>query len=87
MLPGGATVPGRALIDTLPLVWQTLLKSVLWQVGRATAAGAVTPAATARPASTSAVLPRVVISLSPFGLLPETTMVGVIAQLLRGRPR
>jgi hypothetical protein len=59
MLAGGATVPGRALIDVLPLVEQMDLKSVLWQVGRATATGAETPAATARPASTTAVLYRI----------------------------
>ena len=41
MFAGGATVPGRALIETLPLVWQTVMKSVLWQVGRATATGGV----------------------------------------------
>ena len=58
MLAGGATVPGRALIDVLPLVEQMDLKSVLWQVGRAKAIGAETPAATVRPASTSAALCR-----------------------------
>jgi hypothetical protein len=29
MFPGGATVPGRALIETLPLVWQIVLVCVL----------------------------------------------------------
>lgn len=28
-LAGGATVPGLALIDTLPLVWQIVWKGVL----------------------------------------------------------
>ena len=32
-LAGGAVVPGRALIDTLPLVWQMVLVAVSWQVG------------------------------------------------------
>ena len=61
MLAGGATVPGRALMDVLPLVEQMDLNSVLWQVGRARAMGAETPAATVRPASTSAVLRRIAI--------------------------
>ena len=66
MLAGGATVPGRALIDTLPLVWQILLKSVCWQDGRAMAMGAETPAATVRPASMSAVLHKIAISSLTF---------------------
>ena len=66
MLAGGATVPGRALIDVLPLVEQMDLKSVLWQVGRATAVGAETPAATVRPASMSAALCRIAISSLTF---------------------
>ena len=67
-MPGGATVPGRALIEVLPFVEQMVLKSVLWQVGRATAEGAAKPAATVSPATMSAVLLRSVMSLSPFGL-------------------
>ena len=66
MLAGGATVPGRALIDVLPLVEQMDLKSVLWQDGRAVATGAETPAATARPASRSAVLFRIAIFALTF---------------------
>jgi hypothetical protein len=59
MLAGGATVPGRDFIDQLPLVEHMLLKSVLWQVARAEAMGAETPAATVRPASRSAAVCRI----------------------------
>lgn len=69
MLPGGATVPGRALIDVLPLVAQMVLKSVLWHVGRATAEGAATPAATVNPATISTVLLRSVMKLPLFRVL------------------
>lgn len=51
MLPGGATVPGRALIDTLPLVSQIVMVLVLWQVGRASAVGALTSPRPATPAT------------------------------------
>lgn len=66
---GVATVPGRALIDTLPLVWQVDVLPESWQLGRASAAGATTPAATTKPAITSADLLRFLISGSPFRLL------------------
>jgi hypothetical protein len=54
------------LIDVLPLVEQMDLKSVLWQVGRAMATGAETPAATVRPASSSAVLCRIAMFTLTF---------------------
>ena len=84
MLAGGATVPGRALIDTLPLVWQMDLKSVCWQVGRARATGAETPAATVRPASTSAALCRIAISFLTFPVERRMIWEGLP---VRGRPR
>jgi hypothetical protein len=79
MLAGGATVPGLDLIDTLPLVWQTVMKSELWQDGRALAEGAETPDTTAKHAISSAVLPRPVICPSPLGL-PE------VRSVIRGTP-
>lgn len=69
MLAGGATVPGLALIDTLPFVWQMVLKSVLWQVGRASATGAEIAAAAASPAINATELRRWVIGYSPFELI------------------
>ena len=50
-LAGGATVPGRALIDVLPFVEQMVLAKVSWHVGRALATGAEIPAAAAKPVS------------------------------------
>lgn len=84
MLAGGATVPGRALIDTLPLVWQMLLKSVAWQDGRAMATGAETPAATVRPASNNAALCRSAISSLTFPVERRMYCAGLP---VRGRPR
>lgn len=60
-LAGGAVVPGRALIDTLPLVWQMVLVLVSWQVGRALATGAKTPATTAKPTISTPALIRVIV--------------------------
>jgi hypothetical protein len=57
------------LIDTLPLVWQVDVVPESWQLGRASAAGAETPATTAKLTINSADLRRFVICLSPFGLL------------------
>ena len=54
MFPGGATVPGRALIDTLPLVWQIDVVCVLWQVGRAAAIDGTTNPPTAKADNTPA---------------------------------
>ena len=79
MLAGGATVPGRDLIDTLPLVWQTVWKSELWQLGRASAAGIAMPVTTTRPASTSADVLRCVMSLFTFGV--------EVGALITGNPR
>ena len=67
--PGGATVPGCALIDTLPLVRQVDVVPELWQLGSASAAGAKTPASTTKPAITSADVRRFLIFVSPFRLL------------------
>lgn len=61
MLPGGATVPGRALIETLPLVWQIDVVCVLWQVGRASATGAMITVSAVTPTMNSAGLVRKVI--------------------------
>ena len=44
---GGAVVPGRALIDTLPLVRHWVVSPAVWQFGSAVATGAETIAATA----------------------------------------
>lgn len=55
-------------METLPLVWQMVLTPASWQVGRALAAGAETPATTAKPANTSADLPRTVILSSVLSL-------------------
>lgn len=79
MLAGGATVPGLDLIDTLPLVWQIVWKSVLWHVGRALAEGAETPDTTTKLAISSAVLLRPVMCLPPLGL-PE------VRSVIRGTP-
>lgn len=74
MFPGGATVPGRALIDTLPLVWQIVLKSVLWQVGRASATGALSIVSADTPAINSADLRRAVIASSSH---PGARFIGI----------
>ena len=66
MLPGGATVPGRALIDVLPLVWQIDIVCVLWQVGRASATGAVNSDTAVTPAMNNAELLRTVICPPEF---------------------
>lgn len=66
MLPGGATVPGLALIEVLPLVWQIDMVCVLWQVGRASATGAVITVTAVTPAINSADLLRAVICPSSF---------------------
>ncbi len=83
MLPGGATVPGRALIDTLPLVWQIVLKSVLWHVGRASATGAVNIVSADTPAMNSADLRRAVIASSSH---PPARFIGIGAVILMGDP-
>jgi hypothetical protein len=44
---GGAVVPGRALIDTLPLVRHVVVSPAVWQFGSASATGAETITATA----------------------------------------
>ena len=44
---GGAVDPGRALIDTLPLVRHCVVSPAVWQFGSAVATGAETIAATA----------------------------------------
>lgn len=54
---GAAVFPGRALIDTLPLVRQVDVPPVVWQFGSAAATGADTPAATATPTASIASLP------------------------------
>ena len=54
-------MPGRDLIDTLPLVWQIVFVSALWQVGRAPAMGAETPAKTVKPAINIATAARPII--------------------------
>ncbi len=61
MLPGGATVPGRALIEVLPFVVQIVLVWVLWQVGRASATGATINVSAVTPTMNSAGLVRNVI--------------------------
>lgn len=66
MLPGGATVPGRALIDTLPLVWQVEVVPKSWQLGRAQAAGAERLLSTAKLAIINPVAHRIVTCLSPL---------------------
>lgn len=90
MLAGGATVPGRALIDVLPFVEQTVLKSVLWQVGRALATGAEVPATTAKLSIRTAALPRPIIRPFPFrdSTAPEWSCAARpdIACLIRGKP-
>lgn len=80
MFPGGATVPGRALIDTLPLVWQIVLKSVLWQVGRASATGAFSIVTTETPARNAADDRRTVIA--PFSH-PPARFVRIAGFLVR----
>jgi hypothetical protein len=65
-LAGGAVVPGRALIDVLPLVWQMVLVSPSWQVDRAPATGAEIPATTAKPATRTATLAEPVMINFPF---------------------
>ena len=51
---GGAVDPGRALIDTLPLVRHWVVSPAVWQFGSAVATGAETIAATAALAITMA---------------------------------
>ena len=65
-MAGGAVVPGLALIDVLPLVWQTVLVALSWHVSRALATGAEIPAATAKPATRTAALAEPVIVYFPF---------------------
>ncbi len=65
-LAGGAVVPGRALIDVLPLVWQMVLVSPSWQVDRAPATGADIPATTAKPAIRTAALAEPAMIYFPF---------------------
>lgn len=77
---GAAVVPGRALMDTLPFVRQVVVVPEVWQFGSALATGADNPAATARPATSMASVPRGVIERPPFGLLPGCVPI-------TGRPR
>lgn len=64
MFPGGATVPGRALMDVLPLVWQIDIVCVLWQVGRASATGAaISVTAITATISKARLLPTVIPDL------------------------
>ena len=60
-MAGGAIVPGRALIDVLPLVWQMVLVSLSLQVSRAVATGAEIPATRAKPATRTIALTEPVI--------------------------
>jgi hypothetical protein len=60
------------LIEVLPLVWQIDIVCVLWQVGRASAAGALIIDTTVTPAMSSADLLRTVICPPPFGLPSRT---------------
>ncbi len=75
-LAGGATVPGRALIDVLPFVEQMVLVLVSWHVGLALATGAEMPAATAKLTISNAA-PRC------FGMGPFPSVMGA---LIRGTP-
>ena len=87
-LAGGATVPGRALIDVLPFVEQMVLAKVSWHVGRALATGAEIPAAAAKLTISSAALRRPGMCPFPSVALP-TWMCAVRAgmrSLIRGRP-
>lgn len=70
MLAGGATVPGLALIETLPLVWQIVIEWVLWQVGRASATGALISVAAVTAAIITAHALPAVIRPSSSGLPP-----------------
>lgn len=65
-MAGGAVVPIRDLIDTLPLVWQRVLVGPSWQVDRAPATGADIPAATAKPAIRTAALAEPIMINVPF---------------------
>lgn len=67
---GDDTVPGLALIDTLPLVWQTVVLFVWSQFGRASTVGATTTATTAKPAINSTDFPESFICRAPFDLQP-----------------
>lgn len=85
MFPGGATVPGRALMDTLPLVSQMVMEFVLWQVGRASATGAATRPRATIPATTSAELPGTFIG--PAFRLLEAILSGSLRCRIRTRSR
>ena len=72
-MAGGAFVPGRALIDVLPLVWQTVLVALSLHVSRALATGAEIPATTAKPATrTTALTEPVMMSALLPGCCPDT---------------
>lgn len=76
MFPGGATVPGRALIETLPLVWQIVLVCVLWHVGRASATGgAITVSAVTAAIARAGLLSAAIPALS-FGRATHPCIVG-----------
>ena len=64
-MAGGAVVPSRDLIDTLPLVWQIVLVGPSWQVDRELATGAEIAATAARPATSTAALAQPVIVYFP----------------------
>lgn len=87
-LAGGATVPGRALIDVLPFVEQMVFAKVSWHVGRALATGAETPAAAAKLTSSSAALRRPGMCPFPSVALPTWTCAvrAGMRALIRGRP-
>lgn len=73
-------VPGTTLIDVLPLVWQVVVvPPAVWQVGRATAAGAATKETIAAVATNNADdLPRCAMRASPFR--PVLDINGLVLQ-------
>ncbi|MFZ0834518.1 MAG: hypothetical protein WAM92_15850 [Mycobacterium sp.] len=61
-------MPGTALIETLPVVWQMVVTPASWQLGRALATGADMTAAAITPAVSSVVyLYRIVMALILIG--------------------
>jgi hypothetical protein len=74
------------LIDTLPRVWQMVVVAVSWQVGRALAAGAATPATTAKPANNTAAFAEPVIVYFPSRAAALVAARCEIRIPIRGRP-
>lgn len=73
-------VPGTTLMDVLPLVWQVVVvPPAVWQVARASAAGAETKVTTAAVAINNADdLPRCAMRVSPFR--PVLDVNGLVLQ-------